>query len=135
LIAVKIGLSYGNPPFDTRAFTHFIDSARSALVCWALLREQKTVVKAVARSRQASGRPSISGNGKSDSFAKRSQTGSQIDSHVIVSASFGPIEEEDFEDDIQSQVVDMIPVPSAEPTSSQTETRPLQSDDTINSNP
>ncbi|KAJ3247371.1 hypothetical protein HK104_007802, partial [Borealophlyctis nickersoniae] len=50
VITAKIILAYAGD-FHIVAITHALDSARSALVSWALIREQRKVAETVARDR------------------------------------------------------------------------------------
>ena len=103
---LKISLSYANPPFDTRALTHFIDSCRSATVCWAILREPKTVAKAVARSREDSLRPA--------SIYSQSPRKQSIDQSNTIISSFGPIEEDIIEEFEGTNINEGIPLTSSD---------------------
>ncbi len=54
IITLKIVLTYQRPErsvFDITSITHGVDVARSALVCWAILREQRTVTQATVQQR------------------------------------------------------------------------------------
>lgn len=125
----KLALSYSRPPFDTRALTHFIDSCRSATVCWAILREPKSVQKAVDRSKDSLLRPM----GK-DTYAIGSNFAKAkfVESPGVVLASFGPIDEAriesevsyrlPFETDPDSEAIEM-PLVSADTLAGETTDR------------
>ncbi|KAJ1546140.1 hypothetical protein HK096_005471, partial [Nowakowskiella sp. JEL0078] len=49
--------TYNPLPFSSISLTHAVDSARSALVCWALEREQKSVAKGAQKGCYRSGSP------------------------------------------------------------------------------
>ncbi|KAJ3263666.1 hypothetical protein HK104_006603, partial [Borealophlyctis nickersoniae] len=66
-ITAKVVLSY-SPDFKIVAITHAVDSARSALICWALIREQRKVAEtAAAGKRQSLAPPSAGGTAKKGS--------------------------------------------------------------------
>ncbi|KAJ3291243.1 hypothetical protein HK104_006231 [Borealophlyctis nickersoniae] len=64
LITLKVALAYSpSADFKIVAFTHAVDSARSALVCWALIREQRKVAAAASMRGSTSNRMSAAGPG------------------------------------------------------------------------